>query len=158
VFNKILFLISISLALGLLIHGSLVYGQSIPKTRYSPTEFIVKYKPGQATNNLKLLVLDRQKKAKNIINRIVFFFGDFKTRITNKKTPEDRWVRFESLNKTLGILSETNLSPESKQVTDLYVVKTNGKLDILKVIESYKQLPEVEYAEPNYLYETLELP
>ncbi|OGK55916.1 hypothetical protein A3J15_02650 [Candidatus Roizmanbacteria bacterium RIFCSPLOWO2_02_FULL_38_10] len=135
-----------------------VVAQEVPKAEYSPDEFIVKYKPGQSAQRLKLFVSERQKKARNFVNRMLIFLGDVKTKLINQKTPEEKWLRFESVYKTLGITGETSLNVETTSQGDQYVVKTDARLDILKVIAEYKKLPEVEYAEPNYIYGTFNLP
>ncbi len=104
---------------------------------YVPNEVIVKYKSGQ--NPLTL-------KAQS---------DDFTTTSDVRNSALQDYSAIKQYNQSLGI---TNTDTAAIVQEDTLIYKTNGSLAVEAIVSDYNSNPNVEYAEPNYLYYPLAQP
>jgi thermitase len=101
------------------------------KYKYSPDQIIVKFKSYITSEDITLGRLTNFEKlnAKYGVNNIKQLF----------KTIKDK-EKLNNLKKSLGL-------------TQLYVLKVQKNIDIDQMVIEYKQDPDIEYAEPDYIVE-----
>lgn len=105
---------------------------SLKKYEYVPSEIIVKFKE------------ESDYSSKKIIDGVA---------ITGKKS-------VDILNKEYGVKSieavfNTTVHPS---LSNIYVFEIQDALNIVHIAKKYNQIPEIEFAEPNYIYETCKIP
>lgn len=119
-----------------------------PKPTIPQKELIVKYKPGQSPEELRIVILQREEKKKNFFSFFIILVQDIKTHITYQETPKDKLARIEAVEKKAGVVSQEPLS-NKKPFEHTYLMRLKEPSSISNAISLYKSLPEVEYVEEN---------
>lgn len=123
---------------------------------YVPNQIIVAFKPQQSFDVLQLMVNERLNTRKTFFGKIKLFFADLGLKINKKDSPEEKLARLNLTNDRIGVIKKEILTTTSGGRKDSYVLTTNGTVSVEKMVQIYSKLPEVEYAEPNYIYSTLQ--
>ena len=118
---------------------------------YVANEFIVKYKKGVDPQSIKGKVQERAQKKQMFLGMISVLVEDLSFVLNGKSKPEMQLEKMKMIDTKNGIVSKEKLD---LSYGALYLMKTDGKRNILEIIETYEKLPEVEYAQPSNIYET----
>ena len=160
--------------LNLLIYGSLygvfshTFGQSdiiapvqaqtplpTPNTQYADNEIIVHFAPTYAPHNLEPHVQQRDLLGNSFPGKIQLFFTNLALTLQEKPLPEDTLARMHIIEEQAGTIEKTpmfDIKGQSQENT--YRIMLNGTVDVPEAVELFESLQEVQYAQPNYLYET----
>lgn len=139
--------------------SAIVDGAPAPREpSFVPNEMIIKYKDGQSPDELKILVTKRAIERRTVLGFIKLFFVDLKQSTSKQKTPETKLKRLGETDKKAGVVSRERVFKETDDPTlkNTYLLKLKQGSDVLKVVKLYETLPEIEYAEPNYVVQILD--
>lgn len=131
---------------------AIVDGPTPRQPSFVPNEVIVKYKNGQSPEELRALVGKRASERQALFGFFRLLFEDFRMQLQKQETPEGKLKRLEEADKKVGVVSKERVFRDVSDptLTNTYLLKLKQGSDVLKVVELYKGVPEVEYAEPNY--------
>lgn len=114
--------------------------------KQTQNQFIVKYKKFHDPQYLEKEVKKQDMKNKNILSRIKYMFVNISDQ--NKSSKE-----LSQLNKIAILSGVTHAEIISKDESGLtYLYSTNGKKKYNQIVTMYEKLYQVEYVEPNYIY------
>lgn len=124
---------------------------------YAANQIIVRYKMGQSPEELKAIVGQRQKQSASILGMLIIFFDNLKSKLAGKELPENKLARLESADQQAGIIeSRLIFESDDPSLQNFYLLEGNGALSVTEMVKLYQNLPEVEFAEPNYTYSIME--
>src|SRR3989344_5523410 len=151
--NKLIILFSLILFTGILILPHSVYGQ---EAEFVPGQIIVKYKEGQTPEDLQKEVERRKTNRKKIIiGQIQNVLEDIALAIKGEKTPEAKVQAEERTKKESKIRSGKKIFPKVKDsaqnLENIQLLEADKDVNVEDLKKSYKALPQVEYAVPNYI-------
>ncbi|MBI2430619.1 MAG: S8 family serine peptidase [Candidatus Levybacteria bacterium] len=133
--------------------------------RFITGEIIVKFKDKQAPEDIRKDVEKREERATNFFGRAQNLSENVFLQIKGEETPEEKLQEIKVVEQKTGTINVEKLFKESKLqkrqqaiLDTIRVVKTTSKISTSEVEKLYDQLDNVEYARPNYLRETLEIP
>ena len=120
-------------------------------------ELIVFFKEGQSPQDLYRKIEQRKKEVSDSSwNQTKFAWQDFTLRLAKKDPPEKQMVRLLQADDLAGVISKIQMFPHDVQSKDAYLVLLNGSHTVEYATTLFNTLPEVEYAEPNMLFEDLD--
>ena len=120
---------------------------------FVPNEMIVKYKSGQSPDDLVRMVAKRREDGHPfIIGAVVLFLKDLTGKIHGLETPEDRLIRINQTDDSIGVVAKEKLLDSDEDREPIYVFRLDGSRSVDTAVELYRNLPEVEYAESNFIY------
>jgi len=127
--------------------------------KYAPDRVIVKYKEGQSPLALQKRVNKRTKQRTSFIGKVTMSFADLTSRARGQETPETTLKQLEQFAQTRKHKGQS-ISESLDQAKDTYVYEQNERkaIDIKSIVSEYKQLPQVEFAEPDYIVHALFIP
>jgi subtilisin family serine protease len=143
------------------IHGSIPGSKDNTNIKYIPDEIIIKFKEtveqdistAVSRNNVNISSLSGLNKKFKVKKASPLF----RKRI-GKTTSQAKKAFKAMMEKAKARSPETiKHKPEGGSIPDLsniYVLKTEAKIDVLEAVKEYSKDPNVEYAEPNYLVYT----
>lgn len=115
------------------------------KNDFVKNEILVKYKTAQSPVELKKIIEERSNKRKTVVGFFSLFWADFKNKLKKQDTPETKLFRIQNAAKKAEVLEEKELSSSGLY---RFILKKNNAEDAARIFTS---LPEVEYAELNYI-------
>ncbi len=120
-----------------------------------PNQIIVKYKKDLSPQTLQLKADERKVQQSGFFGSIRIFFDNLKYKAKKQEVPEKHLTRIQEADKEVGAENKERLfDAGDENQRNTFLIKTDGKKTIEEVIRVYEALPEVEYAEPNYVYTT----
>ena len=135
-----------AVVLGFILFGLLAFPQSVfSAAEYLPGELVVNYKPGRSPTELTAKIFEREKAGESFFGRLRNFTQDFQDKISSQGTAEENLKNLESLEQRWGI-------GEKKKVFTNYYLLNADKLDVPSAAGEFSRNPNVQFAEPNYLY------
>jgi len=118
-------------------------------------EIIVRYKSGLSPNELMEKVLERRKKGEVfVVGPIQVWMENMKLAWLKKEIPEVHLSTIESIENSIDV-SDTEVLFQEEGVPNIYLIKYASHENIERVVKMFQLLPEVEFAEPNYIYEEM---
>lgn len=140
-----------------LIFVTQIYAQEASKsnTLYTEQELIVHFKENSAPHILEPHAAKRDELRQTMTGRIHLFITDTVLTFQDKVPPEESLAHIAAVDDQVGALNRAPMfdTDESSQ-QDTYLVTLDGTVSIETAIQAYESLEEVEYAQPNYLYNT----
>lgn len=116
-------------------------------------EIIVRYKAGLSPDELLEKVAARKKKGELfIIGPIQVWMENVKMALAKKEVPEVHLSTIESIEGSILVSKKEALFQE-EGVPNIYLIKYSSPENIERVVKMFQSIPEVEFAEPNYIYE-----
>lgn len=123
---------------------------------YVQNEIIVKYKADYAPQVLRARIQDRDKKRTSIFGSLGLFIDNLKYQFTSEEKPESRLARIEEADEDIGATNKSRVfDADDVEQRSVYVIELDGTMEVEEAIKRYDQLPEVEYVEPNYIFQIL---
>lgn len=151
-----------------------VYNPTTPiGSQQVANEIIVKFKPSQTPDEIRQQATDLQnQKNDGVIGAFQYYFYTFQKKAQNETTVQDTLSALEQIEKTYGITryeqfykpvstpgsSITLGAEDTRDDSNLKIVKTNGNKPLADVVNSYKALPEVEFAMTNSIFTIQDVP
>lgn len=128
-----------------------------------PGEIIVKYKNGNSPKDLKQKAEDRSEKKKSFLGTLQVNVENATLKIRGDKTPEEKIADEKKVDQSVQTVEVKQIAPSAQEnsvsnIDDIHVVKTRGTVSVAELEKKYEALPEVEYAELNYVAQTLDTP
>ena len=118
-------------------------------------EVIVRYKSGLSPEELVEKVNARKKKGEPfIIGPIRIWIENMKLALSKNEIPEVHLSTIESIEDSISA-SQQEILLKDEGVSNIYLVKYSSAENIERVVKMFQSIPEVEFAEPNYIYEEL---
>jgi hypothetical protein len=118
-------------------------------------EIIVRYKSGLSPEELSAKIAERKKKGEAfIIGPIRVWMENMKLAFSKKEIPEVHLSIIESVEDSIAV-SDIEVLFQEEGVPNIYLVKYSSTENIERVVKMFQSIPEVEFAEPNYIYEEL---
>ena len=117
-----------------------------------PQQIIIKYKSGQSEDELMKLIGERYKR-----NNTGFFpaiksvFSDLALKINGEETPELKLYRLLEAEKQAGVEFKKELFSEDANLKNYYQMKLKTAVGAGKALAILRNLPEVEFAESDWL-------
>lgn len=134
--------------------------------QYKEGEVIVKFKPGQTPKEIEENVARRENIRKtSVVGTLQLSVEDAITSARGENPPEDKLKDITNARKEAEIINQKPLSVKpagnqlrisqaAKSALDTtYVMQTRSTQSVDSLKRTYEALPEVEYAEPNYLHQ-----
>lgn len=119
---------------------------------YVPGQVIVKYRNGQSHDELMQEVEKRKDESDDgLLSTVQFFIGNLKMRLNGQETPELKFYRLVEADLEAGVSYKKELFEDDSSLENFYQIKLNNASDVEKAVRIFRSLPEVEFAEPNYL-------
>ncbi len=125
------------------------------EARFAPGEIIVKYKESQSPEDIQQEVNRRQESQTRFFG-VGKTFEDLSLRARGEKLPEEKLEAIKAVEKKAKVVSKKDVFEAEKDTDDLEnieVIKTKNT-SVKELEKLYESLPEVEYAEPNYIFST----
>lgn len=126
------------------------------QTSYVLNQFLVSFIKGQSIADLQLIVKTRERKSANFLGRLNLFFQDIIARAKRKESPVEKLKRMLATLEKAGVINYQKISGSAISPEETYLFVTDGRVSVEEAVTMFNNLPEVEYAEPNYLYGTLQ--
>lgn len=136
-----------------LIPSSLVRAE--PQWPHVEQEIIVRYKAGFSPEELIQKVAARKKKGEVfVIGPIRVWMENMKLALSKNAIPEVHLSTIKSIENTIAVSGREVLFQE-EGISNIYLVKYKSPENIERVVKMFQSIPEVEFAEPNYIYDEL---
>ena len=118
-------------------------------------EVIVRYKSGLSPEELLEKVNARKKKGEPfIIGPIRIWMENMKLALSKNEIPEVHLSTIELIEDSIAA-SQQEVLLQDEGISNIYLVKYSSSENIERVVKMFQSIPEVEFAEPNYIYEEL---
>jgi hypothetical protein len=115
-------------------------------------ELIVRFKKEQTPIMLKQQVDERIVAGKPFSKKIKVWFEDVRNVITRVDSPEEHLDAIEKIDRQIGVAArEIILTDEN--IDDIFIISYTNNISPIAASALYNSLSEVEFAEPNYLYD-----
>lgn len=147
-------LILLLLLLGFAFLPQNTYAQSTDAPEYVPNRIIVKYKSGQSKAKISQIVTEREAQRKTFFGRAQQAVADSIAKLKGESLPEEKLNRIQNAEKKFGV--STKRLSKFKPDDELTLAESTAAIDVPKAVEEFKKLPEVEYAEPDFLAHAVE--
>ncbi|MDO8497003.1 MAG: S8 family serine peptidase [bacterium] len=151
-----------------------VYNPTTPiGSQQVANEIIVKFKPSQTPDEIRQKAEDLQnQKGVGVIGAFQYYFYTFSKKAKNEATPQETLSALDQIEKIYGVTryeqfykpsasppSSTTLGAEdTRDESNIKIVKTDGNKPLEEVVNSYKSLPEVEFAMTNSIFTIQDVP
>ncbi len=114
-------------------------------------QIVVTYKVNQNPLELQTLVSKRIAKKSSLFGSLQLAFENIAYRIKNEKTPEEKLQQIFDIERQIGVIKK-----DYNDSGNIYIITINGTVSVTDAVKLYSKLPEVKFAEPNYIYKTLQ--
>jgi serine protease len=125
-------------------------------SQYLLNRVIVRYRSGGSTPELTTHVQLRQARSLTLFGQLQNTEEDVVNRLLNRPSPEQQLSTRQIFLSSVGATAEKSLipalSPSADPISRWYVAQTNGSQSVTQIINRYRSQPDVEYAQPDYLY------
>lgn len=149
------FIFIFTLILGLILFAPMVKAE---EPEVASDEIIVKYKDNQSPEDIQEFVSTRSEKQRTFIGSVQNTIENVSLRARGEKLPEEKLNEINAAQRRADVVNSQDMftSPAIQASTnsdlkDIEVVRTNGTKSINEVERIFEALPEVEYAQPNYI-------
>lgn len=115
---------------------------------YAKNRIIVEFKPGRLKQDLQEKVYQRVQQASNSFGFVAQKITDLGSRVTGQSSPEQQLDRIENLEKRFDVVAKS-LQKEAGEVAVLENPQDKN-INVQQAVEAFSQIPEVEFAEPDY--------
>lgn len=120
---------------------------------YVPQELIVAFKQGVTPQELTMARDDRWQRGNTfIVGPVRLLLEDIGFRVAGEDSPERKFVRMQSANQSIGVVSIRPFYASDDSFSRVYILQLNGSVDVPVAADYYRRLPEIEFVEPNYMY------
>lgn len=120
---------------------------------YVPQELIVGFKQGVTPQELTAARDDRwQRGSTFIVGPVRLLLEDIGFRVSGEDSPERKFMRMQSANQSIGVVSIRPFYASDDSFNRVYVLQLDGSVDVPVAADYYRRLPEIEFVEPNYIY------
>lgn len=130
---------------------------TIPETQqFVADEIIIKYKPNQSPDDLAIELQKKQTRKKTIVGFFQVLFEDLSAWAQKQETIETKIQRLEEADTKAGVLEKKQLFPNPPpELAHIYLLKLKNN-NAKEVIDLYKNLKEIDYAELNQIVHTMQ--
>lgn len=122
---------------------------------YVQNQILVAYKPQSDPEYLKQLVTQRAQERTEMPRALGMAFDDIKVHLSYQRTPEEMLVAIETVDKKSGVIAKKVLTQSTTEDSKVYQLTLNGSVTVPEVISMMSALSEVQYAQPDYIYQPL---
>lgn len=128
-----------------------------------PGELIVRYKKDQSPNDLRRKIQIRKDRSRNFFGTMQNTAENFGLRLFQQDLPEQQLTEVQDVEKDLGVIETEELFQDTPRADDnvlenIEVVTTQGTIPVQQLRKIYEALDNVEYVQPNYILQPLEVP
>lgn len=113
-------------------------------------QLIVKYKDGKSPDDLQSLIDQRVKERSTPVGFTVLLWKDLMLKLQKQQTPDEKLEKIIQQDLQNGVISKELLYKDSPNLKNAYLIKFKDG-DMAKKIRIYKNMEDIEYAEPNYI-------
>ncbi|OGK21285.1 hypothetical protein A3C23_02125 [Candidatus Roizmanbacteria bacterium RIFCSPHIGHO2_02_FULL_37_13b] len=131
---------------------TMVFGQGA-QDQYVDNSVIVKYKESPIL--LEIKAKERLNREDNFLGKLQNLGQDITLGISGGAAPETTLQKIDNLSQQIGA-EKANATDEIGN--NVFALNTDGKQEVKDIVNFLNQQKEVDYAEPNYLYDFLAVP
>lgn len=127
---------------------------NVPEELSAPNEIIVQFRPEYAPHVLEPRVTERSLLQQSFAGKVQLFLENMTLSLQDKLQPEENLQHITLAEIEAGVVEKTQMfdvAGESQENT--YLLILDGTMPVADAQETFESLREVEYAQPNYLYE-----
>jgi hypothetical protein len=124
------------------------------QVQYAPNQLIIQFAPGQAPHALEEAIQQEDALSQTLPGQIRLFFLQAYRTLQNEHGPAYHLEKIQRTDKLVGATTNTPMfDVDGQSQENTYLIELDGSVSVEKAIEWYENLEEVEYAQPNYMYE-----
>jgi len=117
-------------------------------TSYASDHIIVKYKEGQSFGALSQQVNQREEERGDFIGKLRQQINDLAAKLSGQHLPEEKLAEIQAVLEQFSLTTEGLTSGAIDE--NLTLAHADEPIDVKAAVMGFSNLPEVEYAEPDY--------
>lgn len=129
---------------------SIPFSQNQTQT-FSPNEVVVIFKSNQSPEELEREIGRRNETKQTFLGSLKIMLENIKLSVSRQETPETQFKQIQNVDNKASVTKRTVINQDKSSGKTTYLLTLRENNDILKIVDMYKNLQQVEDAQPNYI-------